>query len=282
MDVADPKQVLKCECKDKTALAMAAECGNVAAPFPRCPWAIDLTDKPFPGRRTPRASGAPRTRWTTWAAGSGRAASIRTRSHDVERIRDLNLRAMYGAWDALKNVDKLYPNHRIGWAAFIAGKRESRRLLGDVVLTADDFKTGRVFSDPAFPCSWHIDLHGPDSRYQKGLEGEEFISQATEGKGYQYQGPYWAPYRCLYSRNITNLFMAGRDISVTHEALGPVRVMRTCGMMGEIVGKAAWICVRHETTPRGVYEKYLPLLKELMNRPGAYRSEWLIGSGEAS
>jgi hypothetical protein len=174
-------------------------------------------------------------------------------------------------------VDKLYPNHRIGWAAFIAGKRESRRLLGDVVLTAADFRENRVYPDGCFPCSWHIDLHAPDPGFQKGLKGEEFISRATEGKDYQYQGPYWAPYRCLYSRNVNNLFMAGRDISVTHEALGPVRVMRTCGMMGEIVGKAAWICVRHETSPRGVYEKYLPLLKELMQQAGGTRREKLDG-----
>ena len=72
--------------------------------------------------------------------------------------------------------------------------------------------------------------------------------------------------------------MAGRDISVTREALGAVRVMRTTGMMGEIVGKAAWICVRHETTPRGVYEKHLPLLVELMAKPGAARRETIAGS----
>ena len=77
---------------------------------------------------------------------------------------------------------------------------------------------------------------------------------------------------------MTNLFMAGRDISVTHEALGPVRVMRTCGMMGEIVGKAAWISIRHETSPRGVYEMHLPLLKELMKEPGAMRRATLDGA----
>lgn len=65
--------------------------------------------------------------------------------------------------------------------------------------------------------------------------------------------------------------MAGRDISVTHEGLGPVRVMRTCGMMGEIVGKAASLCVNQNTTPRDVYEKHLDLLKSLMNQPGATR-----------
>jgi 5,10-methenyltetrahydromethanopterin hydrogenase len=65
--------------------------------------------------------------------------------------------------------------------------------------------------------------------------------------------------------------MAGRDISVTHEALGAVRVMRTCGMMGEIVGKAAWIALRHKTSTRGVYEHHLDTLKELMREPGSAR-----------
>jgi hypothetical protein len=282
VDASDPKQVLKCECKDKTALAMACEAGNVPQPFPRCPWAIDLSDKPFPGRKNSKSqwgSTSPLENLGGWFWESG---FDKDPIADVERIRDLNLRAMYGAWDALKNVDKLYPNHRIGWAAFIAGKRESRRLLADVVLTTEDFRKNRVFPDGCFPCSWPIDLHTPDAGFQKGIEGEAFISRATEGKDYQYQGPYWAPYRCLYSRNVTNLFMSGRDISVTHEALGPVRVMRTCGMMGEIVGKAAWICVSHETSPRGVYEKYLPLLKELMQQPGAMRRDKLDGRLAAS
>ena len=237
---------------------MSVQEGNVAAPFPRCPWAVDLTDKPFPGRKSLQGQWAntPLSNLGGWFWESG---FDKDPINDIERIRDLNFRAMYGAWDALKNVDKLYPNHRLGWAAFIAGKRESRRLLGDVILTADDFRQGREFPDGCFPCSWHIDIHTPHPDFDKGHKGDEFISQATTGKDYSYQGPYWAPYRCLYSRNVTNLFMAGRDISVTHEALGPVRVMRTCGMMGEIVGKAAWICVRHRTTPRGVYERHLPL-----------------------
>jgi hypothetical protein len=257
MDASDPKQVLQCDCKDKTALAMACEAGDVEAPFPRCPWAIDLSDKPFPGRKNFKGQWGGPTALTQLGGWFWESGFDKDPIGDIERIRDLNLRAMYGAWDALKKVDKLYPNHRIGWAAFIAGKRESRRLLGDVVVTADDFRKARVFPDGAFPCSWNIDLHTPHADFQKGNEGEEFISRATDSAEYKYQGPYWAPYRCLYSRNVTNLFMAGRDISVTHEGLGPVRVMRTCGMMGEIVGKAAWICVRHQTSPRGVYEQHL-------------------------
>ncbi len=276
LDQANKKQVLECECKDKDALMVQLEKGNVAAPFPKLTWALDLTDKPFPGRAKHNGQWAnsPLNNLGGWFWESG---FDRDPINDIERIRDLNLRAMYGAWDVLRNVDKLYPNHRIAWSAFIAGKRESRRLMGDVVLKADDFRTGKKWPDPAFPNTWHIDIHVPHPDFSKDLKGEEFISQATTGKQYSYKGPYWAPYRCLYSRNINNLFMAGRDISVEREALGPVRVMRTCGMMGETVGKAAWICVRYETSPRGVYENHLDLLKSLMQEPGAKRRDTLDG-----
>lgn len=271
LDASDQEEVLKCECKDKDALTANFREGKTEQPFPRCPWAIDLSDKPFPGRKGSKGqwgSTDPLENLGGWFWESG---FDKDPIEDIERIRDLNLRAMYGAWDTLKNVDKLYPNHRLGWAAFIAGKRESRRLLGDIILSAEDFLKGRTFDDPAFPCSWHIDLHTPDKQFDKAHKGEEFISRASEGKGYTYKGPYWAPYRTLYSRNITNLFMAGRDISVTKDGLGPVRVMRTTGMMGEIVGKAAALCIRHHTTPRGVYKDHLTKLQELMKQPGNTR-----------
>ncbi len=265
VDASSGEQVLKCECKDKTALTMAYEEGKTAQPFPRCPWALDLSDKPFPGRAKFSKGGKNdlslfERQWY-WESGFDK-----DQIKDIELIRDHNLRAMYGAWDALKNVDGLYPNHRLGWAAFIAGKRESRRLLGDVILDGKDFLDRREFPDAAYPCSWHIDLHFPEKRYATGLEGKEFISGYTRGEGYDYKQTYWAPYRTLYSRNIRNLFMA-----VTKTGLGPVRVMRTCGMMGEIVGKAAAICIREKTDPRGVHKSHLAKLKELMGRPGSFR-----------
>jgi hypothetical protein len=253
----------KCLCKDFDPLASSVKESTKAAPFPRCPWAVDLSDKAFPGRK--KSAG----QWSSpglnslgaWYWESGFDHDPIT---EVEWMRDLNLRAMYGAWDTLKNVDGLYPNHRLAWAAYIAGKRESRRLLGDVQVTVEDFRTGRYYEDACFPCTWSIDLHDPEPKYQKGHEGSEFIARATTGKKYQYAGPYWAPYRALYSRNIPNLFMAGRDISVTHEALGPVRVMQTCGMMGEVVGMAAGLCKRFGCQPRGVYAKHLAQLQQLL------------------
>jgi hypothetical protein len=263
LDASKEQDVLGCECKDKTALTMKYEQGEYEQPVPRCPWALDLSDKPFPGRegvKTFNREGlqAFANMWY-WESGFGKDQVA-----DIELIRDHNFRAMYGAWDALKNVDGMYPNHRLGWAAFIAGKRESRRLMGDVVLDAEDFKQQREFDDAAFPCSWHVDLHFPKQEYQQGFEGNEFVSDYTRGEEYKYGGLYWAPYRVLYSRNIKNLFMAGRDISVTKSGLGPVRVMKTCGMMGEVVGMAAAVCKQHACTPREVYSNHLDELRALM------------------
>ncbi len=271
LDASNPEEVLACECKDKSALAMKCEIGEIAQPFPRCPWALDLSDKPFPGRKGVKTFNrqgleAFANMWY-WESGFNK-----NQVTEIELIRDHNFRAMYGAWDTLKNVDKMYPNHRLGWSAFIAGKRESRRLMGDVILDAEDFKKQKIFDDPAFPCSWHVDIHTPKKEYQTGFKGNEFVSDYTRGKEYKYGGLYWAPYRTLYSRNIKNLFMAGRDISVTKTGLGPVRVMRTTGMMGEIVGKAAAICIKQNVSPRGVYEKHLDKLKMLMSKPGSERT----------
>jgi len=224
--------------------------------FPRCLWALDLRRKPFPGRGG--KDGLNKLGGWYWESGF---------DHDpfekAEYIRDTNFRAMYGAWDCLKNVDKLYPNHKLNWAAYIAGKRESRRLLGDVILTEQDLFTGRRYPDGCVPTSWTMDLHLPDKPYEAGFEGDAFIAKA---KFTAYPRPYWIPYRCLYSRNVSNLFMAGRDISVTHQVLGTTRVMRTNGMMGEVVGMAASLCKKHNTDPRSIYDKHLLELKELFKR----------------
>ncbi|MCL2743012.1 MAG: FAD-dependent oxidoreductase [Planctomycetaceae bacterium] len=230
--------------------------------FPRCPWALDLTDKPFPGRadKDPNKLGG----WY-WESGF---------YHDpiemMEYVRDWNFRAAYGAWDALKNVDNAFPNHKLNWMAHISGKRESRRLLGDIVLSKTDLVENEKYEDGCVPTGWPIDLHLPDKKFEKGFEGDAFISVALYT---QIKTQYWIPYRCLYSRNVSNLFMAGRCLSATHEGLGSARVMRTGGCMGEIVGLAAKICVQEKTTPRGVYNDHLKKLFALIENPGWQRTQ---------
>jgi len=249
-------------CTDTNAIKSAMAVGAQPQPFPRCPWALDLTDKPFPGRSKTKPDPLRLGGWY-WESGFDRHPI-----DEMEYIRDWNFRAMYGAWDAMKNVDKVLPNHRLNWSAHILGKRESRRLLGDVVLCLDDLKNDRQFPDGCAPTGWSNDLHLPDPRYEKGFEGDAFIARADFGEfpANREKRPFWIPYRCLYSRNLANLFMAGRDISVQHDALGAVRVMRTGGCMGEVVGMAASLCKRHNTTPRGVYERHLMELQDLMRR----------------
>ena len=182
---------------------------------------------------------------------------------DFERIRDYGMLVVYSNWSYLKNGMKengQYKNRKLGWVAYVAGKRESRRLMGDYILKEDDITKNVTHEDASFATSWSIDLHSPDPQNSAHFPGNAFKAVSK----YRLIYPYSVPYRCLYSRNIENLFMAGRDISVTHVALGTVRVMRTTGMMGEVVGMAAYVCKKYNVNPRGVYTSHLSDLKELM------------------
>ena len=233
--------------------------------FPRCTWALDLSDKPFPGRpgwsyrgETDKDMAAEYiNEFGNWYWESGFDHDPITNG---EYIRDWNFRAMYGAWDCVKNVEKAYPTHDLVWAAFISGMRESRRLLGDIVLNQEDVCKPNWYEDGIVPTGWKIDVHYPHPLFNKGFEGDAFISTVDFVNCVR---PYYIPYRCLYSRNIPNLFMAGRDISVTREALGTVRVMKTTALMGEVVGYAAALCTQHAIDPRDVYQKHLADLKVL-------------------
>ncbi len=182
---------------------------------------------------------------------------------DYERIRDYGLMVVYSNWSFLKNQyskSASYSKRRLDWVSYISGKRESRRLLGDIILKEQDIIEQIPYEDASFTTTWSIDLHYPDPNNSLYFPDMEFKSIA---KHIQVK-PYAVPYRCLYSRNISNLLMAGRDISVSHIALGTVRVMRTTGMMGEVVGMAASLCKKHKSTPREIYQNYLPELKSMM------------------
>ncbi len=219
--------------------------------FPECPWAMQFT-----------AETCQKLTKGDWDWETGMNLDQIT---DVERIRDHALRVTFGNWAFLKNhgdMKEKIARHRLAWVACIGGKRESRRLLGDVILQEQDVVGQRAFPDACVTTTWTIDLHYPHPENTKLFPGEEFRSIARHTK----IKPYAIPFRCLYSRNVPNLMMAGRDISVTHVALGTVRVQRTTGMMGEVLGMAAAICRQHGTLPRGVYERHLDELKTMMTR----------------
>ncbi|MGM9738742.1 MAG: FAD-dependent oxidoreductase [Candidatus Cryptobacteroides sp.] len=185
--------------------------------------------------------------------------------YDFERIRDYGMLVIYSNWSYLKNHSSIkadYANLDLGWVAYVAGKRESRRLVGDYILKQDDVDKQVFHEDASFTTSWHFDLHFPDPKNSAHFPGAEFKAETKSNLIH----PYAVPYRCLYSRNVNNLFMAGRDISVTHVTLGSTRLMRTIGMMGEVVGMAASICRENNVLPREVYQHYLPELKELMRK----------------
>jgi hypothetical protein len=219
--------------------------------FPETPWALAFTADTY--------QRATHGEWD-WETGFGWDQIA-----DFERVRDHGWRAVFGNWSFQKNhaPDKArYARRELAWMAAVGGKRESRRLLGDIILTQQDIMERRAFPDAAVTTTWTIDLHYPAAAQAEKFPGQEFRSRAEHVR----IEPYAIPYRCFYSRNVENLFMAGRNISVTHVALGTVRVMRTLGMVGEVVGMAAAVCRRHEADPRAVYTDHLEELKELMRR----------------
>ncbi len=182
---------------------------------------------------------------------------------ETESIRDYGLLVVFSNWSFLKNrysKKEKFANERLRWVAYIGGKRESRRLVGDYVLTENDLTGQNFLPDGTAPTTWTIDLHYPDKKNEEMFDGEAFRSIAKHIKIY----PYPIPFRCLYSRNIDNLMMGGRDISVSHVALGTVRLMRTGGMMGEVLGMAASVCKQRGVLPRAIYKEYFADLEKLM------------------
>jgi hypothetical protein len=189
----------------------------------------------------------------------------RDQINNFEYVRDYGMLAVYSNWAYIKNSGrrkKEWKDLELGWVSFVAGKRESRRLMGDHILTQQDICEDRPMPDGTCWATWTIDLHYPLPENAKHFPEDPFRSYCRHTRHFGYP----IPYRCFYSRNVANLFMAGRNISVTHVALGATRVMRTTGMIGEVVGMAASVCKAHGCRPRAVYEKHFGELKALMSR----------------
>ena len=146
------------------------------------------------------------------------------------------------------------------WLNYVPGVRESRRLVGDYIMSQRDFDLQTIHPDTVAFTDWGIDVHHPEGYW---VEGNDCI--------HVYHG--WRvsiPYRSLYSKNIANLFMAGRCHSATHMALGGTRVIRPMCATGQAAGTAAAIAHQHEATPRGVCDRHLSQLQQTLLKDGCY------------
>ncbi|WP_039836034.1 FAD-dependent oxidoreductase, partial [Paenibacillus sonchi] len=126
--------------------------------------------------------------------------------HDNEMIRDELWSVIYGIWDYIKNSGKFSAgNMTLEWVGSLPGKREYRRFIGDYVLNQNDIIAQREFADAVAFGGWSIDLHPPQGMY----------AEASGSKHMHADGVYHIPFRSLYSANVRNMLMAGRDISAS-------------------------------------------------------------------
>ena len=163
---------------------------------------------------------------------------------DGEWIRDRLLLAIYGAFSLAKK-NPVNSRRVLDFVPFLLGRRESRRLMGDWVFSENDVSQKPQFEDAIASGSWSVDLHYDDAK-----KGVDFLTTAR----HPHYGRYYIPYRSIYSRNIANLFMAGRCFSCTHVGLGSPRVINTLAQLGVAAGEAAALCRELKCNPRGIYE----------------------------
>jgi len=220
--------------------------------FPEVPWAMDVA------KDYAKAKGE----WQ-WEFSRNDKHQI----EDAEFIRDHMLKAIYGSFYNEKQKPG-NENLALEWVSYLLGKRESRRLVGDHIYTFNDMRNNVKFPDSVVVEKREVDVH-----YQQNLldpDKPDFLSEALFYK----VDTYYIPYRSLYSKNVNNLFMAGRCFSCSHVGLGGPRVMRTTGQMGAAIGYAASLCKKYNISPRELYldhlEEYMKLIlssNDLKNNP---------------
>ena len=183
---------------------------------------------------------------------------------DGEASRDALLMVILGFLDHLKNHwsgREKYKKKLFRFTSVTNGRRESRRFVGDYILTQGDCTSGRRFPDAVSYSGWAIDVHHPEGIYS-GEKGPLYCARGVPMPT--------VPYRCLYSVNVRNLLFAGRNISVTHIALGTVRVQNTIATLGQAAGTAAAMCVKLGETPRGIYENHMKALQQQLIKDDQY------------
>jgi hypothetical protein len=194
--------------------------------------------------------------WLEWG---GRLDTV----HESETIKWELWKIVWGVWNYIKNSGE-FPdadNLTIEWVGAIPGKRESRRFIGDHLLCQQDIIEQRDHYDAVAYGGWSIDLHPADGVYSTHDGCRQFHSKGT----------YTIPYRSLYSRSLDNLFLTGRLISASHVAFGSARVMCTCGLLGEVVGRAAAICHQQQLTPQALAQQSrIGELQQQLQSSGCY------------
>ena len=218
-------------------------------PFVAPPWAIKINsdeDLPYRIHTNPKQG-----YW--WLEYGGELDTI----GDNEEIYKTLLSILFGVWDHVKNGgDHGADNYAINWVSSIPGKRESRRLMGDYILTQNDLMNHPNFDDTVAYGGWPIDIHPPEGVFGKGHPGST--------PPILFPGTYPIPFRCLYSCNIDNLMMAGRNISVTHVALGSTRVMATCALCAQAVATAAVLINKYDISPREIAQNHISELQNML------------------
>ena len=177
---------------------------------------------------------------------------------DTEEVRDELLKIAFGVWDHMKNHgDHGAENWDLEWIGFLPGKRESRRYVGDYVLTQHDVENCTPFVDTIAYGGWQIDNHLPGG-FRMDAKGGAHLQKRRLSE------PYPIPFRSLYSHNIENLMFAGRNISASHVAFSSTRVMGTIGLLGQAAGTGAAIAVHHDLTPRQACQQYITEIQDTL------------------
>jgi hypothetical protein len=217
-------------------------------------FARDISETAIPSRRIIRSDLNGCAYW--WIEWGGELDVV----DDNERIRDELQAVVYGIWDYIKNSGRFDADTlTLEWIGSVPGKREYRRFLGDHVLTQHDVLGQTLFEDRVAFGGWSIDLHPAGGVY----------SAERGSKHWHPDGNYHIPLRSLYSRNVSNLWMAGRNISASHVAFGTTRVMATCAVLGEAVGIASAVALGNGLSPRELATERFELMRRALQRADA-------------
>ncbi|MEN6401906.1 MAG: FAD-dependent oxidoreductase [Armatimonadia bacterium] len=230
------------------SLMFIAKDMGVPVPFKAPEWAYKFTDETLPHRGHMELSHG---HW--WIEYGGELDIVK----DVEQIRDHLLACLMGLWDHVKNGGRHgADNWALTWFSFVPGKRESRRIVGEHLLTEVDLLELKQFPDAVAHGGWSVDTHPP-----AGIHSTE-----PPSKHLNTPDVYGIPLRCLIARDVKNLMMAGRCHSATHMAMASTRVAATGAVMGQAAGTAAALSLKKKCLPGQVAADHAAELQQTLLR----------------